>query len=150
MSVERIVDEIESLVVKAKRVPFTNMCMIEDDDMIRLLDDLRHEVPQEVQEANSVMQEKARIIEEAKREASKIVEQAKNYANKLVDESEIVRQSQAEANDILENAAKQSKIWREDSLKYADDVLKHLITNINSALTVVQDAHKELNKTSVK
>ena len=42
MAVNDILDEIENLVVDARRVVFTNKCILEEDDLIRLVDELRN------------------------------------------------------------------------------------------------------------
>lgn len=146
MAIDEILDEIENLVVEARRVPFTNKCVIEDDDLIRLIDDLRSELPQEIQEANHLMQERERIIDEAKHEANKIVEQAKSYAIRLTNDHEIVKQAQAQANEIMEKTIQNASELKEDSVKYADEVFKHLINNVSSTLNVVQQAHENLNQ----
>lgn len=146
MAIDEILDEIENLVVEARRVPFTNKCIIEDDDLIRLIDDLRSELPQELQEANRLMQDRQRIIDEAKHEANKINEQAKAYAIKLTDEHEIVKQAEGQANEIMEKTLQNANDLKEDSLKYADEVFKHLVTNVSTTLDVVQQAHENLHR----
>lgn len=146
MAIDEILDEIENLVVEARRVPFTNKCVIEDDDLIRLIDDLRSELPQEIQEASRLVQDQQRIIDEAKRDANKILEQAKSYAIKLTNEHEIVKQAQDQSNEIMEKTMQSANELKGDSIKYADEVFKHLIANISNTLTVVQQAHENLNQ----
>ena len=45
MSVNDILDEIENLVVDGKHIVFTNKSIIEEPDLVRLVDDLRNELP---------------------------------------------------------------------------------------------------------
>lgn len=145
MAIEEILDEIENLVVEAKRVPFTNKCMIEDDDLVRLIDDLRNELPQEIQRANAVIEMQQQTINEAKAEANRIVEQAKSHAVSLVNETEILRQAQAQADAIMDKTMKNANELKHDSLNYAEEVFNHLVNNIGGALEVVQQAKDELN-----
>ena len=148
MAVNEILDEIENLVVDARRVVFTNKCIIEEDDLIRLVDDLRNALPNEIQNAGQVMQERQQILDEAKREANKIVEQAKNYGEKLVVEHEIVKQAQNQASVIMEKTIQNSNELKEDSVKYANQVFDHLLSGMNSTLDVVQQAKADLNQGS--
>lgn len=145
MAIEEILDEIENLVVEAKRVPFTNKCMIEDDDLVRLIDDLRNELPQEIQRANAVIEMQQQTINEAKAEANRIVDQAKSHAVSLVNETEILRQAQAQAEAIMDKTMKNANELKQDSLNYAEEVFNHLVNNIGGALEVVQQAKDELN-----
>jgi hypothetical protein len=145
MAVNDILDQIENLVVDARRVVFTNKCIIEEDDLIRLVDDLRNELPQQISKAEQVIQEEERILSDAHKEAAHIVEQAKDYAVRLTDESEIVQQAQVQAKAIMEKTIENSRALKTDSVQYANQVFDHLVANVGNALAVVQQAKAELN-----
>ena len=146
MAVNDILDEIENLVVDARRLVFTNKCIIEEDDLIRLVDDLRSELPQQISKANQVIEEQQHILEQANKEAARIIEQAKDYAMKLTDDSEIVQQAETQAKEIMEKTIQNSQNLKADSVQYANQVFEHLIANVGNALAVVQQAKAELNE----
>ena len=157
MSVNDILYEIENLVVDGKHIVFTNKSIIEEPDLVRLVDDLRNELPLALQNATQIMQDKDEILTQAKEEATRIVEQAKEYAGKLVDESEIVVQSQdkaklimeqakAQEQEIMEKTMQSSQQLRSDADQYANQVFDHLIANVGNALGVLQQAKAELNR----
>ena len=160
MSVNDILDEIENLVVDGKHIVFTNKSIIEEPDLVRLVDDLRNELPLELQKAGRIMQDRDSIIAAAREEASGIVEQAKEYAAKLVDESEVVIQSQEKANlimeqakaqeqDIMEKTMQNSRQLKENAEQYANQVFDHMISNVSNALSILQQAKEELNRRQV-
>ena len=146
MAVNDILDEIENLVVDARRLVFTNKCIIEEDDLIRLVDDLRSELPQQISKANQVIEDQQHILDQANKEAARIIEQAKDYAMKLTDDSEIVQQAQVQAKEIMEKTIQNSQNLKADSVQYANQVFDHLIANVGNALAVVQQAKAELNE----
>lgn len=146
MAIDEILDELENLVVEARRVPFTNKCVIEDDDIVRLIDNLRTVLPQEIQDASSLMQERQNILNDAKTEANKIIDQAKSYAMKLVAENEIVKQAQIDANEIMAKTIDNANSLKSDSLKYADEVFDHLVRNVSNTLEVVKQAKENLQQ----
>ena len=161
MAVSNILDEIENLVVDEKHIVFTNKSIIEEPDLVRLIDDLRNELPLELQQAEQVMQDKEAILTEAREEAERIVNQAKEYANHLVDESEVVKQSQekaalimeqtkAQEQEILNTAYSTAQQLRTDSSQYANQVFDHLIVNVGNALQVLQQAKDELQRMPVQ
>ena len=161
MAVSNILDEIENLVVDGKHIVFTNKSIIEEPDLVRLIDDLRNELPLELQKAEQVMQDKEAILTEAREEAERIVNQAKEYANHLVDESEVVKQSQekaalimeqtkAQEQEILNTAYSTAQQLRTDSSQYANQVFDHLIVNVGNALQVLQQAKDELQRMPVQ
>nr|WP_092067500.1 ATPase [Dendrosporobacter quercicolus]NSL46623.1 ATPase [Dendrosporobacter quercicolus DSM 1736]SDL57759.1 hypothetical protein SAMN04488502_101259 [Dendrosporobacter quercicolus] len=146
MAIEEILDEIENLMVDSTRVPFTNKLVIEEDDLIRLLDELRELLPQEIKDAAKIVSDRQRIMEEAHKEAQHIIDQAKIYGTKLTDESTISKQAQEQANELLSQAQKAAQELRNDSIIYAEDVFKHLEGNLQKALEVVQQGHSNLQQ----
>jgi len=157
MAVNDILEKIENLVVDAHRVVFTNKCIIEENDLYRLVDDLRGELPLEIQQSVEIVQEKQAIIDEANEQAAKIVEQAKAYAVKLTEENEIVQQAKEQARlimqqtqeqekEIMEKTMQSSQQLKADANQYANQVFDHLLTNVGSALNIVQQAKSELDK----
>ncbi len=148
MAVNDILDDIENLVVDARRVVFTNKCIIEEDDLIRLVDDLRSELPLQLRKADQVIEQQDKILEDARKEAEHIIEQAKNYALKLTEDSEIVKQAQAQAQSLMEKTIQNTEALKQDSLQYANQVFDHLISNVGNALAVVEEAKHGLNKST--
>lgn len=146
MSIDVILDELESLLTDGSRVPFTNKRILEEDDVIRLLDELREKFPNEISEAVQIVAERQRILEKAQEEARKIVEQAKQYATKLTDENAVAKQAQEQSNEIIVAATKEAADLRNDAIAYADSVFRHLEEQIGKTLEVVRHGHSELNQ----
>ena len=161
MAVSDILDAIENLVVDSHRVIFTNKSIINESDLIRLVDDLRNELPQELQEAETIMKDHDKILSEARDEAQRIVEQAKEYANRLVDESAIVKQSQEKAELIMAQAKAQEEEIMSGTMEraqdmannvnqYANQVFEHLVASVGDSLAVLQQAQEALLKSPVE
>lgn len=146
MSIEQILDELETLLLEASRVPFTNKRVLEEDELARLLDELRELLPGEIAEAGRIVKERQRILDEAQREAQHIVDQAKNYIAKLTDNNEITKQAQEQANEIILQARKGARELQGDAVTYADQVFGHLESNLNKALEVIRQGHSELQQ----
>ncbi|WP_425060798.1 hypothetical protein SCACP_15490 [Sporomusa carbonis] len=148
MSIEKLLDEMETMLVEAARVPFTNKRVIEEDDLARFLDDFRELLPKELDEAKRVISERQRILDEAQREAQNIVDQAKAYVAKLTDENIINKQAQEQANELVFQARKVAKDLHNDAVVYADEVFKHVITHLEKTLEVVRQGQRDLQQTN--
>ena len=48
MKVEEILEEMENILLESGRVPFTNKRLVEEDDMARLIDELRDAMPSQL------------------------------------------------------------------------------------------------------
>lgn len=146
MTIEKLLDDMENLLVEAARVPFTNKRVIEEDDLAKFLDDLRELMPKELDEAKHIVAERQRILDEAQKEAQSIVEQAKTYCIKLTDENLINKQAQEQANELVMQARKTAKDLQSDAVSYADEVFKHVLVHLERTLEVVQQGHRELQQ----
>jgi len=146
MTIEEILDELENLLIDAARVPFTNKRVLEEDDVVRLLDELREKLPSAITEATKIVAEKQRILEKGHEEAEKIIDKAKSYAIKLTDENIIAKQAQEHSNEIIILAHKEATDLQNDAVLYADNVFKHLESQIERTLEVVRQGHNELNQ----
>lgn len=146
MSIEEILDEMEIVLLDAPRVPFTNKRMVEEDEFARLLDELREALPVEVKEANKILNNRQKIMEDAQKEAQSIIDQGKNYVSKLTDENVITRQAQEQANEIVAQAQKSAGELQTDAVAYADSVFTHLEGNLEKTLEVIRQGHGALNQ----
>ncbi len=157
MAVSDILYEIEDLIASSKHVMFTNKCLIEEIDLIRLIDDLKSELPNELKRAAEIVGERDNMLARAQEEADRIVGEAKAYANKIVEESAVKQEADARARQIVEQALAQEKEIKERTMKdayqlqenadnYANSVFDNLIGNVGSALNILEQAKKELNR----
>lgn len=168
MKVEEILEEMENIMLESGRVPFTNKRLVEEDDMTRLIDELRDAMPSQLVEAGRIVSDRQRILEEAQQKSDEIIQQAKAYHSKLTDENLITRQAQEQANEIVTSARKEAeqtiqeaerkaaeimeiaqKSAQElalDAMVYADQVFNLVETNLSQSLDTVKKGHDELKQ----
>lgn len=146
MTFEEILDELDNVLLDAGRIPFTNKRILEEDDVAKLIDELREALPEQLAEANRVLKDRQHIIDEAHQEAQNIIEQAKSYTLKITDESQIAKQAQEQANEILLQAQKRAQALQQDAVAYADNVFKHIEAHVEKALQVVHQGHNDLHQ----
>ena len=161
MSVSTILDDIENLVVDAKRMPLTNSIFISESDLVRLLDNLRQELPNELANAQEIMDSRDEILNQARGDSEQIISRAKDTAEQMINESKIVQESQekaalimeqtkAQAKELYENSYQQARQLRLNANNYANQVFDHLILNVGNALEVLKQARDELQKMPVE
>lgn len=161
MELDKILDEMESLILEASHLPFSEKIVVEEGDLSLVMDKLREAVPLEVKRAHDLLDEQMNIIKNSRAEADHIVEQAKTEAERIIDlakaeaerlvrNEEIVRMAEEKAQDILDNTkqydtdmraaadAYAEKLHRE-SVQYASDVFDYLEDNLQKTLSIVQE-----------
>ena len=77
--VEKLIDMLYDLVNDAKNVPLSSdKCIINRDDALDLLDEIRSALPAELKRAQDLIQAKEDYVNSAKREVDRMMQQA-NY-----------------------------------------------------------------------
>lgn len=102
-----LLDRLEELVGIGKRVPFSGRVMVEEDEFLALVDQLRLAVPNEVKQAQRVIKDRERIVGEAQDEGTRIVKAARDRADALVSQSGILAEARQRSEEILRQAEEQ-------------------------------------------
>lgn len=144
MNSEKLLEDLESIVVNASKMPFTNKKVVDEEELLAIVDELKGAMPDEVEQARKVLAERDKIIADAQRHADSMVAQAKDYIAKLTEESEIVRQSQEHANQIIQNANHSSEDLRNSSVTYAGQVLQYVESMLEKTLASVRQNREGL------
>ena len=150
MNSDKLLEDLESLVLNASKMPFTSKKMIEEEELLQIIDDLKASMPEELEQSQKVLAEKDKIIADAQRHADSMVAQAKDYIAKLTEESELVRQAQEQANQIVVSATKSSDELKSSSSTYAGDVLKYVETTLQKTLASIQQNRESLLQSNRK
>lgn len=157
MAVRDTLNRIENLVASASHLPLTGKAVIEEEDLVKLVEDLRRDLPQELEQAEKIMQDKDNIIRMAQDEADKIIKQARLQAEQLVDENETVMKAREKARMILtevqqqqvetmERTRVQAQTLQDQADAYANQVFDQLITHVTSTFQGVQNAVQGLEQ----
>ena len=144
MNSEKLLEDLESIVVNASKMPFTNKKVVDEEELLAIVDELKGAMPDEVEQARKVLAERDKIIADAQRHADSMVAQAKDYIAKLTEESEIVRQSQEHANQIIQNANHSSEDLRNSSVTYAGQGLQYVESTLEKTLASVRQNREGL------
>ena len=144
MNSEKLLEDLESIVVNASKMPFTNKKVVDEEELLSIVDELKGAMPDEVEQARKVLAERDKIIADAQRHADSMVAQAKDYIAKLIEEGEIVRQSQEHANQIIQNANHSSEDLRNSSVTYAGQVLQYVESTLEKTLASVRQNREGL------
>ena len=138
MDFMQMLNNLEDAIENAKNVPLSGKKMIDADEFFEILDAVKANVPEEIRQAQLILERESYILEDAKKNANYIIDEAQTTAREMVDEHEIVAKANAKAEEILNAARANAKEIREGSLAYARDVLRDLEGKINNTLNTVQ------------
>ncbi|MCF0150454.1 MAG: ATPase [Firmicutes bacterium] len=126
MNVLDLLDELEEVVKMGNQVPVVRKVMVDPNEILEIIKDIRLELPDEIQQAQYIRNERTRILDEAKAEYESIIKEAEVKANALIENDEITLKAKAKAEDILRIASENSAIMKMSILDYTDNMLYNL------------------------
>ena len=105
-----LIEMMYSMIAEAKAMPLAaGRCIIERNDMLSMLEELRDSLPREMEEARRLWEAKEEFIASAKREAEQIRMEAEQKARQMVEEEEIVKPNPFRNSALPESTPKISK-----------------------------------------
>ena len=112
--------------------------MVNEDEAMELVDQIRFNLPDEIKQANWTVSEQQRIISEAHAEAARIMSRANERAEETSSEHEVLRRAERHATQVVRDAqAKSDQIIREAE-SYALEQLKQLEAHLGRTLATVR------------
>ena len=93
MEIFTLLETLEDLIERGKKVPFSEKCMIDHEEALDLIKEVRLKLPDELKQAKWVKEEREKILAEAQKEADDVVKEAENRIISMIDEHEITKKS---------------------------------------------------------
>ena len=144
MDILQLIDRIEEVIDSAKSVPLSSNKMVDPDAVFDIIDEIRSQYPEDLKQARWIVKQRQEMTEEAEREANRILEEAQDRARGLVADTEIVRQAEARAAEIMDDARANEREIRLGAEDYADEMMANLEVNLGKMLTAVQRGRDRL------
>ncbi len=121
-----LVDRLEALLSKGQRVPLTSKTMIDEDEFLDIVDQMRIAIPEEIKLAKKLQQDRDRMLAQAQEESARLLSLAKEDAANLVTDHAITKAAEEMAGQIEGKARAESETVRRDADAYASQVLSQL------------------------
>ena len=138
-----LVDRLEELVGIGKRVPFSGRVMVEEEQFLALVDQLRIAVPNEIKQAQRVIREREHIVAEAQEEAARILDAARKRAEYHVSQEGILNEARQQAEEILRTADEKRKRALGEIDVYAVDQFNRVEDALREGLAIIDKAVRE-------
>ena len=86
MEIFTLLETLEDILERSKSVPFTEKTIVDKEEVLEIIKDIRLKLPDELKQAKWIKEERARILDEAQKEADGIVREAENRIIAMIDE----------------------------------------------------------------
>ena len=125
-----LLDELEELINSSGKMPFSEKGIIDLDVAQKIIEDMRLNLPRDIQQAKWLGQEKDRIINDAKREYNRMINEAKDQVEYLVNNNSIYKDAQKRADALMKEAENHANYMKYRSYEYIDQLLYDMQNDI--------------------
>lgn len=144
-----LLNELEAIIDESKSIPFSNKVSVDKDDIYDLIEQIKHKLPAQMKQSKWVVEEREKILSNARKEGDDIITEAHGQAEeiikeayvqveKLVQEDEITQRAYEQANEIMENCKNTAKEIRLGAREYADEVLANTEAQLNEMMNSIR------------
>jgi len=149
MKLSNLIEKLEELISSGTGVPATGRVLIEREKLTELLTQIRSSIPEDVQEAQDLLQMRESLINQALLEARQIRSTSEAEAKARVTESEvtkgaeklseeIIEEAQRRAQRVLDETDNQAVRRRSGADEYAQTTLQQLEEELSKVLATIR------------
>ncbi|HEX4978960.1 MAG TPA: hypothetical protein VFV35_02745 [Acidimicrobiales bacterium] len=120
---ETLIRRVIEIVGNAKSVPLSASVMVTKDEVLELLEDALHRLPEELRQARWMLKERDEFLARVAREGDEILEAARARAERMVERQEIVREARTTASRVVQAARDEAARLRLEAEDYCDQKL---------------------------
>jgi vacuolar-type H+-ATPase subunit H len=139
IEIQHLVDRLESLLNESWLIPLTSNRIINEEEYLDIIDQMRITIPAGIKQAKRIQQERERIIAQAHEEAERIVAQAREQATSITNEHEVLQTAETKVEALLKEAQQQAEDIKASADDYVVEVLSGLEEQLMVFLTTVRN-----------
>ncbi len=141
------IDQLEKMVQDAKAMPLSSSVLLNRDDLVALVGEMRVALPEEIKQAKWVVRDREELLAKARQDADEVVEQARAEQLRMAEQEEIVRRAHEEAGHILAQAQDEARQARLEVEAYVDRKLSGFEAVARQALEYLQKIEAGMSRT---
>lgn len=148
MRVLELLEEIEDIVDTSSGLPLTGKIMVDASELLEIVKEIRTELPDEIQQAQWIKNERDRILGEAKTEYETIIKNAQQQAEDLIETNDIMSQARTRAEELMNVTSDNVRQLKMSTYDYVDGILFNFQEKMDELSTsYFTDMFNKLEKT---
>jgi vacuolar-type H+-ATPase subunit E/Vma4 len=149
MDILYLLDQLEEVLGAGSRLPLTSRTLVDEQEILDILDQIRVSIPDELKAARRLTQDREQVVADAHAEADRILRDADAQVAERVAEHSLVRIAEQRAADIEDRALRQATDIRREADAYAYKVLQKLREQIAQVAQTVDRGLSELESRNI-
>ncbi|MCT4631708.1 MAG: ATPase [Firmicutes bacterium] len=142
MKVLDLLEDLEDLIENGSSIPLTGRVVLDREDLLELVKDIRLQLPDEIKQAKWIKEERNKILAEAQDESERITKEAQSRYQNIVttakdEENRIINNTMVRVDELVEE---------EEIYVVAKEKSTEIINEANlKAQEILKNAHDETN-----
>jgi hypothetical protein len=146
MDIQHLVDRLEDLIDEGRHIPMSKHTVIDEERALEIIDQMRISVPEEIEKATRLINQRDRLMAQANEEAARVIELAREKSDALIQRDAIVQAAQNKSANMIEQARQDAEAIRADADNYVLEVLTDLEGQLLKTLTVVRNGINKISQ----
>jgi hypothetical protein len=144
--VVELLDGLIKGVEEARSVPLSDQVRLDREAMIRALQQIKGELPEELRTARWMIREREAFIARTREKAEQLRRTASERASELVSDSHVLAEAVEEANALVRQAEGDSRRIRLEAEDFAEERLQHLEILFANLLKQIRESRAEFHR----
>ncbi len=135
-------DILEDIIDSSKTVPFSSKISVEKEKIIDLISEMRLNLPNEMRQAQRIIEDHDKIISDAKTKATSVLKEADATAKMMTNSHEVFKRATEQANEVMDETKKSARDLRLNAMDYADEILAKTEEVIRQSAAKINQEHR--------
>ena len=145
--IEDIITELYDMIQDARSMPLAaDKCILEREKALDMLDQIIAQLPAELKQSRTIVENRGELIGQARREAESIIKKAQDEAEQLVAKEPIFEEAKRRCAEMVAQTQAQIAGLRKVSNEYMDDSLRRTEEAIAQSLAEVKETRAKFNQ----
>jgi F0F1-type ATP synthase membrane subunit b/b' len=140
--------QLREVVLNARAMPMSASCVINRGDVLTAIDEVIDRLPDELGDAQRVIDRASAKIAEGEAERDRLVAQAEEQASRLAQRSEIVHTAEKQAAQIIADAEQEAAALRRETDLFIDSRMASFESVLHKTSSQVRTARARLAERS--
>ncbi len=150
MNIHEAIDRLEYLIGHSRQIPLTRTVVVDQEEVLACIDELRLSLPDEIKQARWTLQEQQRLLSEAQAEAARTVSKAGERAQTMIGQHDLVKRAEKQADAMLKDATAKAEETRRAADRYASEVMQNLESQLLRTIATVKKGVEALRTPAVR
>lgn len=147
-SAEDQLAHLRDLILNARAMPMSASCVINRGDVLSAIDGVIDHLPDEIADAQQVIDSSSAKVAEGEAEAGRIIAEAQDHAASLAEHSEVVRVAEQQASQLVSDAETEATALRRETDEFIDSRMASFESVLHKTSSQVRTARSRLAERS--